>query len=84
MIGKVRIPASLLNEIKKSCRKSFSQKRLVATLWECIERKYKRIYVLHTYIPSLIQFKNFLLRLSLMEWKDNQVISRLNRNCWHN
>lgn len=73
----VRIPASLLNDIRSRAGK-VSPKETGGYLMGCIEEKYKRIYVLHTYIPKASYNSKTLLRLSTNGWKDNhdKVVNR--------
>lgn len=66
----VRIPASLLSNIKSRAGK-VSPKETGGYLMGCIEEKYKRIYVLHTYVPKASYNSRSRLRLSTNGWKDN-------------
>lgn len=66
----VRIPSSLLNDMKNRAGR-VSPKETGGYLMGCVEEKYKRIYVLHTYIPKASYNSKTRLRLSTSGWRDN-------------
>lgn len=65
----VRIPATLLKDIRNRAGR-ISPKETGGYLMGYVEEKYKRIYVLHTYIPKASYNSKTRLRLSTNGWKD--------------
>ncbi len=85
----VRIPKSLLEEMRNRAGR-VSPKETGGYLMGWVEEKYKRIYVLHTYIPKNSYNTKSRLRLSTTGWKSehDKVLARTSGNLvyigdWH-
>ena len=72
----IRIPSILLEKIRLNSKHSLPNET-GGYLMGCIERKYKRIYILHTYVPKISYRKKDKLCLSTKGWKENhQFVSQ--------
>lgn len=85
----IRIPKSLLDNIKNRAGR-VAPKETGGYLMGCVEEKYKRIYVLHTYVPKNSYNTKSRLRLSTAGWKSehDKVLDRTSGNLvyigdWH-